>query len=348
VDITSLEQKAIDFARRGDFGADARQTNQELTQLAPTNQGAWTRLARCCIELGLLDDANAALEKVLEMNPQNTIARSLLQEAIRREVRLAPPEPEVKRARATKASPKPKKAAAATARAGFGRAQFAALGQLAPASALESLGPVVEALLMAVNDRAFAAKVVEARNRAGQSGTRLFRRNSFYAGGEGHLYAFHHGGRWEPQINVGFFAAPQWGRASIRAGIGFNLTRSGADRDADAGQERIAAYYEQFQQHVAGDWKQLLTDWMSAHAGFIQYADRQPATDLMPADAVAWLANNHNAVEQGWVFVGAWLFADRPGDAEIIEDPAKLLDWMEATFTDLLPLWTSLYRESNR
>ena len=30
------------------------------------------------------------------------------------------------------------------------------------------------------------------------------------------------------------------------------------------------------------------------------------------------------------------------------EDPAKLLDWMEATFTDLLPLWTSLYRESNR
>ncbi len=135
---------------------------------------------------------------------------------------------------------------------------------------------------------------------------------------------------------------------SIRAGIGFNLTRSGADRDADAGQERIAAYYEQFQQHVAGDWKQLLTDWMAAHAGFIQHADRQPATDLMPADAVEWLANNRNAVEQGWVFVGAWLFADHPGDAETMEDPARLLDWMEATFTDLLPLWTSLYRESNR
>ncbi|HVJ26086.1 MAG TPA: hypothetical protein VM493_01045, partial [Vicinamibacterales bacterium] len=235
-----------------------------------------------------------------------------------------------------------------TARAGFGRAQFAALGQLAPASALESLGPVIEGLLMAVNERSFAAKIVEARNRAGQSGTKLFRRNSFYAGGEGHLYAFHHGGRWEPQINVGFFAAPQWGHSAIRAGIGFNLTRSGADRDADAGQERIAAYYEQFQQHVGGEWKQLLTDWMSAHAGFIQYADRQPATDMMPADAVEWLANNRNAVEQGWVFVGAWLFADRPADAEIMEDPAKLLDWMDATFSDLLPLWTSLYRESNR
>lgn len=347
MDITSLEQKAIEFARAGDFGADARQVNQELTELAPTNPGAWTRLARCCIELGLLDEANAALEKALELNPQNTIARSLLQESIRREVRLAPPEPEVKRSRSAK-SAKPKKAPAGAARAGFGRPQFAALGQLAPTSALESLGPSIEALLMAVNDRPFAAKVVEARNRAGQSGSKLFRRNSFYAGGEGHLYAFHHGGRWEPQINVGFFAAPQWGRAAIRAGIGFNLTRSGADRDADAGQERIAAYYEQFQQHIATDWKQLLTDWMAAHAGFIQYADRQPATDMLPADAVEWLANNRNAVEQGWVFVGAWLFADRPADAEIMEDAGKLIDWMEQTFTDLLPLWTSLYRESNR
>jgi hypothetical protein len=347
VDINSLEQKAIDYARRGDFGADARQTNEELTQLAPTNQGAWTRLARCCIELGLLDDANAALERVLELNPQNTIARSLLQESIRREVRLAPPEPEPRRPRASKTKSSKAKAAGG-ARAGFGRAQFAALGQLAPASALDSLGPVVEALLMAVNERPFAAQVVEARNRAGQSGTKLFRRNSFYAGGEGHLYAFHHGGRWEPQINVGFFAAPQWGRSAIRAGIGFNLTRSGADRDADAGQERIAAYYEQFQQHVASDWKQLLTDWMAAHAGFLQYADRQPATEMLPADAVEWLVQNRNAMEQGWVFVGAWLFADRAEDAETMEDPARLVDWMEKTFTDLLPLWTSLYRESNR
>ena len=346
MDINSLEQKAIDYARRGDFGADARQTNEELTQLAPTNQGAWTRLARCCLELGRLDDANAALERVLELNPQNTIARSLLQESIRREVRLAPPEPEPRRTRASKT--KSGKAKTGGARAGFGRAQFAALGQLAPASALDSLGPVVEALLMAVNDRPFAAKVVEARNRAGQSGTKLFRRNSFYAGGEGHLYAFHHGGRWEPQINVGFFAAPQWGRSAIRAGIGFNLTRSGADRDADAGQERIAAYYEQFQQHVASDWKQLLTDWMAANAGFLQYADRQPATDLLPADAVEWLVQNRNVMEQGWVFVGAWLFADRADDAETMEDPARLVDWMEKTFTDLLPLWTSLYRESNR
>jgi hypothetical protein len=345
VDITSLEQKAIDFARRGDFGAEAKEVNEELTKLAPANQGAWTRLARCNIELGLLDDANAALETVLQLNPQNMIARSLLQESIRREIRMAPEAPAPKRGRGSKAK---KAETVAAARGGFGRAQFAALQQLAPSSALESLGPSIEALLMAINERPFAAKVVEARNRAGQSGSKLFRRNSFYAGGEGHLYAFHHGGRWEPQINVGFYSVPDWGRSAIRAGIGFNFTQSGADRDREAGQERVAAYYEGFQQLVAGDWKQLLTDWMSANAGFIQHADRQPAVDLLPKDAVEWLINNRNAMEQGWVFVGRWLFSDRADDAATMDDPAALLEWIDRTFTDLLPLWSSLYREANR
>ena len=341
MDITSLERRAIEFARRGDFGSEARQVNEELARLAPTNQGAWTRLARCNIELGLLDDANAALEKVLEINPQNMIARSLLQESIRREVRMAPPEPALKRARGGRA-----KKSAAPARGGFGRAQFAALQQLAPSAALESLGPSVEALLMAINERPFAAKVVETRNRAGQAGGKLFRRNSFHAGGEGHLYAFHHGGRWEPQINLGFYAVAGWGRSAIRAGIGFDLTQSGADRDREAGQEQIAAYYEGFQRHVSAEWKQLLTDWMSAHGGFIQYADRPPAVDMLPADAVEWLINNRNAIGQGWVFVGRWLFSDRGPDAATMEDPEKLLQWVEQTITDLLPLWTTVYREA--
>jgi hypothetical protein len=279
---------------------------------------------------------------VLQINPQNMIARSLLQEAIRREVRMAP-EPEApKRARGRRAS---STEAGNSLRGGFGRAQFAALQQLAPNAALESLGPAIESLLMAVNDRPFAARIVEARNRAGQSGSKLFRRNSFYAGGEGHLYAFHHGGRWEPQINLGFYSVPEWGRSAMRAGIGFNFTQSGADRDREAGRERLAAYHEAFQQLVAADWKTLLTDWMAAHAGFIQYADRPPAVDVLPADAVAWLVNNQNAVEQGWVFVGGWLFSDRAEDAATMEDPRQLVAWVEQTFTDLLPLWTSVYRE---
>ena len=342
MDIRSLEQKAVDFAKRGDFGNEAKQVNEELAKLAPSNQGAWTRLARCNIELGLYSDANAALEHALELNPQNIIARSLLQESIRREVRQSPEPPPVKRTRATRT--KAAARSAAPARAAFGRAQFAALQQLAPASALESLGPTIESLLMALNDRPFAKKVVEARNRAGQSGSKLFRRNSFYAGTSGHLYAFHHGGRWEPQINLGFYSVPEWGRSAIRAGLGFNLTPSGADPDREAGQERVVEHFEDFQRLVSAEWKSLLTDWMASNGGFIQYADRQPAVDMLPADAVDWLINNRNAVEQGWVFVGAWLFSDRADHAESMEDPSKLTDWAESAFNDLLPLWSSVYR----
>ena len=152
MDISSLEQKAIDFARRGDFGTEAKQVNEELAGLAPDNQGAWTRLARCNIELGLLDDANAALEKVLQINPQNMIARSLLQESIRREVRLAP-EPEPKRTRSGKISKARKSSASGGAlRSGFGRAQFAALQQLAPNAALDSLGRPLFAYGKSIHD----------------------------------------------------------------------------------------------------------------------------------------------------------------------------------------------------
>ena len=75
--LAALEQRAIDFAKRGDFGTDARSVNEEITRLVPANQGAWTRLARCCLELGQLDEATSALDAALQLNPQNTIARNL-------------------------------------------------------------------------------------------------------------------------------------------------------------------------------------------------------------------------------------------------------------------------------
>ena len=344
MDISNLEQQAIDFARRGDFGAAAKQVNEELAKLAPTNQGAWTRLARCNIELGLFDEANSALETALQLNPQNTIARSLLQESIKRAIRLDVPEAPPKRKRATAAGTKRTKAERQVVARGIGRAQFAALGQLQPPAAVESLTPAIEPILVALNDRGFAEKVVEARNRAGHAGNVLFRRNTVQGDVAGHVYVCHFGGRWEPQLNVGLYSAEQWGRSAIRAGIGFNLTTAAADNDVETGPERVSEYFDRFQRLVSTEWKGLLTNWMAANGGFIQYGDRQPETALMPADAVSWLINTANPGEHGWIFVGRWLFADRGTDTETMEDPTKLTKWMERAFTDLLPLWMSVYR----
>jgi hypothetical protein len=337
----SLEEQATGFAKRGDFGVAARQVNEELTKAAPANAAAWTRLGRCCLELGQLDEATAALESALTLNPQNTIASSLQQEVARRRTKLsaAIPPPKKTRASASKA-----RGAQKAVVGGFGRPEFATLGQLSAAAAVDALAPRIEAILMALSDRPFAQKIVEARNRTGQPGSKLFRRNSFYPGGAGHIYAFQHGGRWEPQVNLGFFADSRLGRNAIRAGLGFNLAAGEADIESGAGHERVLAHFERFQQLVSSEWRQLLTDWMGANGGFIQYGDQGPSLDMLPKDAVNWLATTTEARELGWVFCGRWLFADRMGDADTMENATKLTRTLEQTFTDLLPLWMSVYR----
>jgi hypothetical protein len=353
----ALEQQAIGFAKRGEFGSEAKLVNEELTRLAPANQGAWTRLARCCLELGQLDDATAALDAVLQLNPQNTIARNLQGEVTRR--RAGPAADVAPRRRHSRSSgsassrgpaarmavgSRPK--AGTLTLAGIGRAEFTALGHLPPAAAAESLTPRVEPLLMALNDRPFAARVVEARNRAGHAGARLFRRGSIEPGSAGHIHVSQQGGRWEPQLHLGLFAAPQWGCDAVAAGIGFNLAEGGTGDRADAGRERVFKYFEVFQQLVSSTWRQHLSDWMRASGGFLQYGNNPPATDLLPYAAVDALVSNPGLADSGWVFVGRWLFADRTEDVATMIDATRLVRWIEHTFTDLLPLWGTVYRDA--
>ena len=102
--IAQLQRRAIEFATSGDFGPDSLAANLELARLAPDNEGAWTRLSRCYMEGGLLDERTRVLASVLAVNPRNSIARSLKIEVEKRRVRLLPIEPKVKpvRARAPK------------------------------------------------------------------------------------------------------------------------------------------------------------------------------------------------------------------------------------------------------
>lgn len=343
--VPELQQQAIDYAKSGDFGPAALAANLELTRLAPTNEGAWTRLSRCYMEGGQLDEATAALDAVLQVNPQNSIARSLQMEVSRRRAAAHAPvsAPRARRPSTPRSPAKPARSKSEKARAhavaGFGRAEFTTLGHLAPAIAAEALGGRIEPFLMALNDRPFAAKAVETRNRAGQSGARLFRRNMIVPAGPGWLRAFHQGGRREPQLNISFLSAAAWRRDAMCAGIGFDLAP-----DGDAGTDRAAAYFAQFQQLLSGAWRTFLSQWMSGNGGFIQLGAEPPSTELLPKDALARLIEIQNPGETEWIFYGRWLFADRPQDADVLADGRRLTAWTESTFSDLLPFWTSLYR----
>jgi hypothetical protein len=335
-----LQQRAIDYAKTGDFGPQALATNLELARIAPTNEGAWTRLSRCYLEGGQLDEATMALDTVLQLNPQNTIARSLQTEVTKRRMAAAGPvRTRAPRAVAEKA-PRGRAVPKGVAVAGVGRTEFVTLGQLAPAAAVEALGTRLDALLMALNDRPFAAKAVETRNRAGQSGARLFRRNTLQAPAPGHIRACQQGGRREPQLAIGFFSATPWGRDAVGVGIGFDMSPDALPRE----QERAVANFSRFQQLISGAWRSFLGQWMSGNGGFVQFGNRPPATDLVPNDALSQLIAVQNPAELEWVFYGRWLFADRSQDADVLADGRRLVAWTETGFSDLLPVWTSLYR----
>jgi hypothetical protein len=318
----SLQQRAVELAKNNNFGPEALELNLEIARADSANQGAWTRLARCFLEQRRFADAAGALATVLDLNPSNTIAKSLFSEVTKRRAMAWP---------------------AAEAATGFTTHDFDALGHLAPVEAARALAPKIELLLQSVSEQRTAARIVEARHRAGQAGSKLFHRNSYHPGSNGHIYAYHHGGRWEPQFNLGLFSATPWGGNWLRAGIGFNVSAEGRDIDRDQGQEQILAYFDTFQRQVASAWRGPLVDWMGTSAGFIQYGARGPAVDLLPQQAVEWLVNCRNPAGHGWVFVGRWLSLEKPEDARTLGDMRKLVAAVEDTFAALLPLWVSVY-----
>ena len=316
-----LQQRAVELARNNSFGAEALDLNLQITKTDPSNQGAWTRLARCYLEQRRFADAAGALATVLDLNPSNTIAKSLMTEVTKRRAMAMP---------------------SAEAVSGFTDHDFDALSHLAPVDAAQALGAKIETLLMSLNDQRTAQRIVQARNRAGQSGSKLFHRNSYHDAGSGYLHAYHHGGRWEPQFDVALLGGSAWNGNWMRIGLGFNLASGGRDDQID-GHERMVHYFESFQQQLASAWRRQLADWMSKSGGFIQYGQRGPAVDLLPAQAVEWLIGCRNPSAQEWIFVGRWLSQSTPADAAILSDMRQLVATVEDTFAALFPLWAAIY-----
>jgi len=56
-----------------------------------------------------------------------------------------------------------------------------------------------------------------------------------------------------------------------------------------------------------------------------------------------WLLTCRNLAALEWIFVGRWLFLDKPDDAKVLGDRAKLARIADETFRALYPLWLSAY-----
>ena len=319
-----LERHAVDFMKRGDFGEDAVNANLALTSQQPANVPALVRLGRCYLEQRRWDDAIGSLRAALGIEPSHAIATSLLSE-VRKRRALSP--------------------MVAQRSTGFTQREFVILETLSPDEARKALGPRIDALFDSVNQTPLAGRVVEARRRNGEIGSKLFHADDHHSGPPGHIFAVHHGGRWEPQFNLGWFSSPPFPRSAMRIGLGFNLSPSGRDADRASGQERALAYFARFQQTIARSWRRQLAEWMAASGGFIQYAGNAPATELLPEKAVEWLEKCHNAAALEWIFIGRWLFLDNPDAAGLLSDRAKLARTVDDTFRSLFPLWLTTYAD---
>lgn len=322
--LTDLERRALELVKQGDFGEEACRVNAAIAEQAPQNLSAWTRLGRCHLERRRWDDAVLALRAALALNPSHTIATNLLNE-VRKQRALTP-------------------TAAERTTTGFGAREFAVLGTLSGDQARAALRPRIEALFDALNSTSTAAGIVLARQRLGESGSKLFHANSCYAGDIGHIFAFHHGGRCEPQFNLGWFSSPPFPASCVRIGLGFDFSQAGREPDRVAAQERVLAFFERFQRTLEKSWKRELARWMAASGGFIQYGDHPPAIDLLPEPAVEWLLHCRPAAALEWVFVGRWLFLHNSDDARILGDRARLAKVADDTFRTLYPLWLGTYQ----
>jgi tetratricopeptide (TPR) repeat protein len=73
----NLAQKAVDLALSGDWDG-ALKTNKEILSESPNDTEALNRIARCYSELGNPAEAIKTSQRVLKIDPQNSIAQKCL------------------------------------------------------------------------------------------------------------------------------------------------------------------------------------------------------------------------------------------------------------------------------
>jgi len=165
---------------------------------------------------------------------------------------------------------------------------------------------------------------IRRRWRRGSKASHPFGEDSFVVQSR-HWYTRKVGGRNEAQFNVGMF--PSY----MRVGLGFELT----DR-AHGKPTEVQPVWGQFRE-ILRDRRQEFEQKVREHSLMVEWVPRNASEvkHVQPQGVLRWLLRPSRVPE--WIFVGRLL--DRKNDAEILSDPSRLGEVMEAVFGELFPLW---------
>ncbi len=362
---SSLEERARAFAVAQNFGPEALDLNRRLVAANPADAGAHTRLARCYLQAGRVDEAEAEYREALGLNPQNRIAIGGLEEIDR----LKNPPALTAPARGRGASAGLRRASRVTGATGgrrvtgeresepsgvaptftdpvpetftgFGPAEFDELARCRRRDVQDRFAPRVTDLLRRVNALGSSVEMAGVR----EPGKRqLFRtgRADVHAA-PAHWYVFNFGGRWEPQCNIGMYGGRPTGNW-LRLGIGFQLNEAGADPDRATGVVHVRERFGRFQQLVASPRGSLFLGWMIKEDARPQVDAGPPMLDVREPSEAASLIAGIDPERTSWVFFGKWLRPEDSDAAAVLRDPVALVRTIDRAFTGLLPLWRALY-----
>jgi hypothetical protein len=355
--MSSAQDHARALAIAQDFGSEALELNRQLVAGDPSDVASRTRLGRCYLQAGRLDEAEAEYREVLRLDPKNRIAAGGL-EAIERQRHAGDIIEPVSRARRTERAPRER---AASPRAGAAAAHT-------PSS---SLGPVptifngfqardfTELTLCPRNEVAarFAPRVVDLVRRVNALQTsaeiagirepgkrQLFRLSRSDVHGRGaHWFVYNAGGRWEPQFNIGMYGGRERSSDWLRIGLGYNLSDSGREADVEEGMRTAREHFRRFQQVLASPRRSLLSGWLIKEGGLVEYNADGPRLDLRDSAQATETLATADVDRTRWAFAGKWLSPASAEDAVLLADPVSLVRTIDRVFAGLLPLWRALW-----
>ncbi len=359
---SSLEDRARALAVAQNFGPEALDLNRRLVAANPADIHSRTRLARCHLEAGQLDEAEVEYREVLRLDPRNRIAAGGI-ETIgqrRREREMPAEEHVVRRARA------PRVTGAVVPRAstrsprvsaeppsdtswsepvpqtftGFGQDAFVELASCRRRDVQARFGPRVVDLVRRVNALASSVEIAGMRE-AGKK--QLFRvRASDVHPADAHWFVFNMGGRWELQWNIGMYAGRKVGDW-FRVGLGLNFTGGGTDPNGEEGVLQVRDHLRRFQEILESPRGSLFLGWMVKENALMQRGAAGPLLDVREPSQAAKLIAGLDPERTDWIFFGKWLRPDADGDATILRDPVSLVRTIDRVQTGLLPLFRAMH-----